>query len=944
MKHSLLRDAIRRALFAGAFASFALQAQAGETEGADAPQTLETITVTGSRIARVVDRETPQPIAVISREDMQRSGLQSVADILQASVVMGSPAISRAEALASGEATGGSYVALRNLGAERTLVLVNGQRLGITSGGLADLSQIPTSAVERIEVLKDGGSANYGSDAIAGVVNIITRRHVDGAEGTVYFGQFDQGDGTKQQVDLTFGMSDEQGWLTASVQYANEDPVWAKDRDFIPFSPSAISEKGVLFVDGLRYTLKDGGDPTKFADFRPYQTATDNSNPNQQMTLQTGQERRAFYLSAGRELTDDLTLEVDALYNQRDTMQQIAGYPYRSNAWGESSAPIHADSAYNPRPGETLTYFRRTWEVPRVTDNKATTYRLGAKLAGFFDLGANHWSWDAGFFQSQFRTVKDGSGNLLLPAVQKATGPSWFNPATNRVECGSATDPIPYGSSFGNGECVPWNPLVPAGRTDAGSLADPLVQKFLFPIGHDVGETETRVYFANASGTLAELPAGDLAMAMGYEHRQESGWFSPDALRQSGLSTDLGSGTTEGEYHLDEVYAELQVPLLRDVPFARTLALNLASRHSNYSTFGSTTNSKASLEWRPIDDLMLRGTWGQGFRAPTIANLYGPQNQSFEFYTDPCDTVYGSAARSAACLADVPPGFRQEMSGGLPADRPNAQSNVPFLSGANPLLTPETSRNLTFGAVWSPSQLDGLSVSLDWWKVRVDNAIVSDSPNAVLNDCYLSGVAARCAQFTRNPTTGAIDTLGFQLKNFGYMETAGYDLFASYHLPQQAWGELGFTWDTTYVDYFERKFDNASLHAGQYTGLAGFFRMRSNLSADWSLGNYGLHWTARYYSSMREACGGAGAPCSDPQWQAPYTNGKVVPRNKLGSNTFNDLQFRYALPIDATLSLGVNNVFDKVGPRMYTAPASSFQYYGGFDIGRFVYLQYQQKF
>ena len=152
MQHSWLRDGSRRALFAGALASVALQAHAAETAAADAPQTLETITVTGSRIARVVDRETPQPVAVISREDMERSGLQSVADLLQASVAMGPPAISRAEALASGEATGGSYVALRNLGAARTLVLVNGQRLGITSGGLADLSQIPTSAVERIDL------------------------------------------------------------------------------------------------------------------------------------------------------------------------------------------------------------------------------------------------------------------------------------------------------------------------------------------------------------------------------------------------------------------------------------------------------------------------------------------------------------------------------------------------------------------------------------------------------------------------------------------------------------------------------------------------------------------------------------------------------------------------------------------------------------------------
>ena len=960
MTRTMLRDAIRRALFASATLAIALplhaqDVEATEAEGTPAPATFQTVTVTGSRIARAVDRETVQPVSVITRDDMQRSGFQSVADLLQASVVMGSPAISRADALSSGEAVGGSYVDIRNLGAARTLVLLNGQRLGITTGGLADVSQIPTSAVERIEILKDGGSANYGSDAIAGVVNIITRRNVDGGEANLYLGQFDVGDGGKEQVDLTLGTTTEDGWLTASFQFAKEDPVWAKDRDFTATgSTSGISHKGVLLRDGARFTLKDGGDPTNFNDFRPYVTATDNANPNQQMTLQTGQERRAFYLNAGRHLTDTMSLEIDALYNHRDTMQQIAGYPFRSgtvpagetqnNLWGQWDPRIAPDSAYNPLPGETLQYFRRTWEVPRVTDNAATTYRLGAKVAGVFDMASMPWSWDAGAFQSQFRTVKDGGGNLLLPAAQKATGASWLNPATGRVECGSAANPITYGANFGAGECIPWNPLAPAGSGAAGSLADPALQSFLFPIGHDVGETETTSYFANVSGVLAELDAGDLAMAVGYEHRKEAGWFSPDALRQSGLSTDLGSGTTSGEYHLDELYAEFDVPLLRDAPFARSLSLNLASRYSNYSTFGATTRSKATLEWRPIDDLMVRGTWGQGFRAPTIDNLYGPQNQSFENYTDPCDTRFGAAAGTAACLADVPPGFRQEMSGGLPATGPNVQSNVPFLSGSNEHLTPEISRNVTAGVVFSPSQLEGLSVSMDWWKIRVDNAIVDDTPTGVLEDCYLRGDQDRCAQFTRNATTGAIESLNFALMNFGYVETAGYDVLASYHLPAQSWGALAFTWDTTYVDYYESKSDNASPAAVQYTSWGGNFRTRSNLSADWSLGDYGVRWMARYYSAMYEACDPKARVCSDVDFAAPYTDGLVSPRHRVGSNTFNDVQFRYATPWESTVSLGVNNVFDRVGPTMYTQPNSSFNYYGGFDIGRFVYLQYQQKF
>jgi len=269
---------------------------------------------------------------------------------------------------------------------------------------------------------------------------------------------------------------------------------------------------------------------------------------------------------------------------------------------------------------------------------------------------------------------------------------------------------------------------------------------------------------------------------------------------------------------------------------------------------------------------------------------------------------------------------------------------VPFLSGSNSNLRPEISRNVTVGFVYSPKQLDGLSVSLDWWKVRVEDAIVADTPNAVLDDCYLRGIARRCAQFTRDPVTGAIQSLGFQITNFGYVETAGYDLVASYHLAQQPWGNLALTWDTTYVDYNESKVDGSSAYAVQHTGVAGDFRVRSNFTADWSLGNYGVRWAARHYSSMREDCTYKPDECSDPQFSAPYTNGIVESRNRVGSNTFNDVQFRYSTPWDSTVSLGVNNVFDKVGPMMYTKPNSSFPYYGGFDIGRFLYVQYQQKF
>ena len=239
------------------------------------------------------------------------------------------------------------------------------------------------------------------------------------------------------------------------------------------------------------------------------------------------------------------------------------------------------------------------------------------------------------------------------------------------------------------------------------------------------------------------LPAGDLAIAVGVEHRKEYGEFSPDALAQSGGSTDLAAGPTSGGYSLDEVYAEVQVPLLADVPFAEELTLSAATRYSNYDTFGDTTNSKLGLKWKPVDSLLVRSTWAEGFRAPDVSNLYGGASQTFSFYTDPCDTEFGAARGNARCLQDVPVDFRQPANDadGV-ANGPGTQTPIPFVAGSNPDLTPETSESATLGVVFSPAFAPGLDLSLDWWTIRIENTIVADTETQVLDDCYLRGIEA----------------------------------------------------------------------------------------------------------------------------------------------------------------------------------------------------------
>ncbi|HEY0502200.1 MAG TPA: TonB-dependent receptor [Lysobacter sp.] len=996
LKTTPLRDAITFALAVGTTALAGVGTAAAQ-EGEQGATTLDRIEVTGSRI-RQVDIETAAPVLQITRDDIEEQGFSSVADILQNITAVGSPAISRTSPLSSGEAVGGQYIDLRNLGPNRTLILVNGKRLGITNDGLQDVASIPASMVERIEVLKDGASTIYGSDAIAGVVNIITRKNFEGAEANAYFGQYGEGDGTRQVYDFLLGFTGDRGSVTAGVEYSKEDPVWARDRWFAidrfptgektaprPGGLSGTTEWGRFSYDtgtvnaagnpvfANRTLRRDvaGLDPRNFASFRA-PNATDTSNPSAASTVYSGVERKSIFVNGIFDITDSVSFNTDILYTDRESFAQNAGYPFQSANFDLSSGGLSADSYFNPvgnqatgalPPGvapQDIQYVRRGWEVPREVRNSLTTYRFSGAFSGSFELAERFFDWDAGYLYNQNKGVQISTGNLNTLAVQQATGASFLN-AQGVVQCGTPDAPIQLGS--GAGQCTPWNPLIPFGYDAPNSLADPNVQAYLYLPGQALSETTTDVYYANLSGSLFSLPGGDLGFAVGVEHRKEDGFFSPDALAQTGISTDLAAGPTGGGYSLDEIYGELQIPLLSDVVGARELSLSLATRYSDYDTFGDTTNSKFGFKWKPLDQLLVRGTWAEGFRAPTVADLYGGSSQTFAFYTDPCDVSFGSAAGSAACLADVPAGFRQPANDpdGL-ADGPGSQTPTPFVSGSNPELQPETSESKTLGVVWSPTFADGLNLALDWWNIRIENTIVADSPTAILDDCYVRGITSRCDAlgadgFTRDPVTGGVNSMSFASRNAGYQETEGFDFDVTYRFESQ-WGRFNVAWLNTYVSKNELKSDDLEGVPTQLNGtasdaLGAFFRVRSNASLTWDSGPWGATWGVRYYSGLREPCFFTATAanvaadivrCSRPDFASPDTQGAITPQNELGSNTFHDVQVRWNAPWNATVAIGANNVFEHYAAPAYSTPNSGYSYYGGFDIGRFVYLKYQQRF
>jgi iron complex outermembrane recepter protein len=391
--------------------------------------------------------------------------------------------------------------------------------------------------------------------------------------------------------------------------------------------------------------------------------------------------------------------------------------------------------------------------------------------------------------------------------------------------------------------------------------------------------------------------------------------------------------------------------VLADVPGAKLLDFSLASRYSDYSNFGDTTNSKFGFRWKPIDDLMVRGNWSEGFRAPSVGELFTGVSDSFPTLADPCNNVIFpslTAAQQARCLAQGVP------AGGYPQGNPQIRISV----GGNVNLQPESSVSKTLGLVYSPSWLQGFDISLDWWQIHLDDAITTPTGQNVLDSCVRAGISSYCSLFNRN-TTGAINTLLATTTNIGGIQTEGYDMTVGYRMPENAFGKFSFVWDVTYTAEYvsdidgDGKFGEVSEGgntAGEYSQNNNAWRIRSNLASRWEKGDWGATWNVRFYDDQDEACQtfvdyGYSFLCSDPDRLVNDEDGIPTPsaENHIGATTYHDISAYWQAPWNAKITMGLNNVFAKEPPRSVQAFANSFD--PQYEVpGRFVYLRYTQKF
>lgn len=953
---------------AGLLAVSVLALPAGAlAQDADDEQTqLERVEVTGTRI-RQADIEGMNPVQVISRDDLDNSGLQSIGDFLQQLTISGSALNTKFNSSGNfgfppdgtGVGAGATYIDLRHLGPQRVLVLVDGVRWvnGSSGSGVSnatDLNTIPIAIIERVEILKDGASAIYGSDAIAGVVNIITRKDFNGLAVTGYYGEYDEGDGETTSADISYGLTREKGSVFFTLSHNEQHEVSAADREQSRFpvpgtgvtrGSSGTPQGRFIFVNpddaGGLCPLDDGaavcdittpqgssfagGVPAFPGDFIGF-SDDERFNFSPFNMVVTPSRRTSMFSQANFEIAPQVEAYIRGLYNLRTSTNRAAPEPiFLGNGAGTGglgdTVSIDVTNPYNPfgitldAASNFILLGRRPLEGgPRVFNQNVDTLYLGTGLRGDFELGDRPFYWDVNAAYSSNRADQTTHGSYNIRRIANALGPV--------ADCDA--DP----------QCVPLNLFGGAGTIT------PAMLNYIQPVLHDVSENNLRLYSANITGDVLDMPAGPLAFAAGFETRELSGFYQPDALVVAGESNGVPSLPTSGSYDVDEFYTEAQIPLLADMTAVEQLNLSLAVRWFDYSTFGSDSTSKIGLEYRPTSTLLFRASAAEGFRAPGIGELFGSASRFDAVLSDPCSNYPGTA-------------FEDECAAlGIPASYEQINPQISVTTGGNPALQPEQSDSLMFGAVYSPEWAMGLDWSdridfeLTWYEHEVTDAIQAIDAQFQLDRCVQTQDPALCDGISRT-AGGQIDGFANRLTNIGQIETGGLDFNILYDSPVFSWGRISIDWYNSFVMSYDE-----TLPSGDVVALEGVERndsaipeFQANILTDWTLGSWSVAWNMRYIDAVTESCSDFldGTPnsltalglCSNPN-----SADNSLSTNELDATLYNDVLVTYRFgDQNFAVSFGINNLLDQDPPVCLSCSLNGYDA-STYDIpGRFYYLR-----
>ncbi|QBF82050.1 TonB-dependent receptor [Shewanella maritima] len=767
--------------------SCALAVMLAVTPNVYAEQELERIEVTGTHIKRT-DMEGASPMSVLTAEDIAKTGAQDISQLLSKLPESGSGTFSTQGNNADDTANGGAAVSLRGLGADSTLVLLNGRRIAVSSfaksidTAFVDINSIPISAVKRIDIVKDGASATYGSDAIAGVINIILKKDFEGFEVNGKLAETVEDGGGQQAASMLFGTKSDDGksHTTVIVDYFKERETLFADRDYSKsadqsanggsdfrsssgnpgsYIPATVGSDGSITPKSDQYSwtpdVNCPADLTKGPycryDYAPLMTSVPETT------------RVGLSVFQDYQFNDDLKFFAELMYQHNDSVIKGAASPSFGEFYMLADNPLFASgAAVNPFPGEDLTMRRRITETgQRQKSAESNSARMVLGLNGMLA----EWEWELAYTYSYNRNHEYGEqGFVWSPRLQEAINTGTFNPLATTQNPG-VIDQITVNTVRN-------------------------------------GKSTTQAFDGKIVGDLFDMPAGSVGMAVGFEHRKEELSDTPDELFKRGEIFGTEATEAAGSRDQTSVFVEFAVPVLE------SLEAQLAARYENYSDFGNTTNPKVALRYTPLDNLTLRASWGKAFRAPSLVQLGLGATQESPGLVD-----------TTRCPLT---GLEEDCT---------AQERTVIFSG-NPNLQPEESTSYNLGGVWAIT--DDLSVGVDYWNYDQEGLITSDTQYLLDNQGNNPDVVKREPSSTAVP--GRIIEIYDQFANLGSQNTDGVDFDIKYQLQTQGMGDFNFSYHLTWVNTFDQVRAD-----GTKRELAGEYQhpeYRWTTGADWSIADW----------------------------------------------------------------------------------------------------------
>ncbi len=895
-------------------------------------EAVEEIIVTGSHI-RKDTFSSSSPISLVDSELIDGIGATNIGDLLARLPSIVSDVDASSANVNDPQESGIHTTALRNLGASRTLVLVNGRRyVSGTSAGAGygvDLNTIPTTMIERIEVLTGGQSAAYGSDAVAGVVNIITKTDFEGVQLNAQAGESSEGDRQRQDIDLTVGKNFSEGNVWLSFGYSNDDGLLSRDRAHSLISQRSIDTDGDLLFDTLAFEgssfipetrligggLSIKGDGSPFDGGRDLAT-TDRLNFNEFRSLLIPIERRFAAAGLTLDLSEKAEATMEVSYSRAESRARFEPLPYSVTAdafrvnrggttgidltthplWVGSSAGTQLVAA-GATSLDNVTTFRRTVELgDRGSGNIRTTFRLAAALAYEFDNGLYLDIYGTYGVTEQVQT-DFGDINLERAAEALNIEPDGFG----GYQCVDDVARIQG--------CVPYNPFNTvdslAGQAGVTGFSPEAIDYLAAAVGL-TGNVEQTVVSAVLSGDLPfSVGSQDSAsFAAGLEYRKEQGEETPDGLRQKGITRGFNIQPTKGDFDVIDIFGELQIPLMDQ------LILDAAVRWGDYSSVGSTFTWKVGLDAPINDSIRLRAATSTAVRAPNISDLFAGAVANASLQFDPCFFDFPPNGVDATSTGDVADNCRSiaaiqnriTTTGAFTLTQVESQNTLSFNQGS-PTVREEEADSFTIGAVFTPQAVEGLSIALDYYDIKIEDAIRIPSGTDVLNRCHNvspSSFDPTCGGLVfRDPNLGpALDVLAVA-NNEDIIETSGIDLEASYYFDELGSGDLLISLGATFLTNFEVTGIASDLQ--DLKGEVLFPETRFNLNFDYNISDFNIFSQVRYRSSTKDR--------NDNTIHNENLNSfdSVVYVDLRGSYRFNDMVNVY---------VGSNNLFDETPPTM----------------------------